>query len=146
MLGQFGGHATGQLRTGDVLRLAAPQADAPPATSIAQEERPELTQTWELGVLYGPHGAPDFFRDEDIAELFSSEYEVHFNSARTGVRLIGPKPRWARTDGGEAGLHPSIFMTTPTLLAQSTLQGTCPSCSARMAPVWGLCLPCRACA
>jgi urea carboxylase len=23
------------------------------------------------------------------------------------VRLIGPKPRWARRDGGEAGLHPS---------------------------------------
>jgi urea carboxylase len=23
------------------------------------------------------------------------------------VRLIGPKPKWARTDGGEAGLHPS---------------------------------------
>jgi urea carboxylase len=23
------------------------------------------------------------------------------------VRLIGPKPQWARTDGGEAGLHPS---------------------------------------
>src|SRR5262249_45123765 len=31
----------------------------------------------------------------------------HFNSARTGVRLIGPAPEWARTDGGEAGLHPS---------------------------------------
>src|SRR5258708_2986419 len=28
-------------------------------------------------------------------------------SARTGVRLIGPKPQWARRDGGEAGLHPS---------------------------------------
>ena len=26
---------------------------------------------------------------------------------RTGVRLIGPKPQWARRDGGEAGLHPS---------------------------------------
>ena len=23
------------------------------------------------------------------------------------MRLIGPKPQWARTDGGEAGLHPS---------------------------------------
>ena len=23
------------------------------------------------------------------------------------MRLIGPKPRWARADGGEAGLHPS---------------------------------------
>jgi urea carboxylase len=58
-------------------------------------------------VLYGPHGAPDFFTPDDIAVLFGSEYEVHFNSARTGVRLIGPKPQWARPDGGEAGLHPS---------------------------------------
>jgi urea carboxylase len=23
------------------------------------------------------------------------------------VRLVGPKPQWARKDGGEAGLHPS---------------------------------------
>ncbi len=56
---------------------------------------------------YGPHGAPDFFTDEDIATIFASTYEVHHNSARTGVRLIGPKPKWARRDGGEAGLHPS---------------------------------------
>src|SRR6188474_318404 len=39
--------------------------------------------------------------------FFATEWEVHFNSARTGVRLIGPKPAWARHDGGEAGLHPS---------------------------------------
>jgi urea carboxylase len=32
---------------------------------------------------------------------------VHYNSSRTGVRLIGPRPQWARSDGGEAGLHPS---------------------------------------
>ncbi len=38
---------------------------------------------------------------------FDTDYEVHFNSARTGVRLIGPTPKWARPDGGEAGLHPS---------------------------------------
>src|SRR5205085_10162687 len=35
------------------------------------------------------------------------DFEVHYNSARTGVRLIGPQPEWARPDGGEAGLHPS---------------------------------------
>ena len=34
-------------------------------------------------------------------------WKVHYNSDRTGVRLIGPKPNWARKDGGEAGLHPS---------------------------------------
>jgi urea carboxylase len=102
-LGQFGGNATGPLRAGHVLRLArASQPDARPATEPA-----DLTRAWSVGVLYGPHGAPDFFLDEDIEILFSTDYEVHFNSARTGVRLIGPAPKWARTDGGEAGLHPS---------------------------------------
>ena len=58
-------------------------------------------------MLYGPHGAPDFFTPEDIEMFFSTAWKVHHNSDRTGVRLIGPKPAWARQDGGEAGLHPS---------------------------------------
>jgi urea carboxylase len=60
-----------------------------------------------VGVLYGPHGAPDFFTDDDIAQFFATTWEIHYNSSRTGVRLIGAKPVWARSDGGEAGLHPS---------------------------------------
>ena len=44
---------------------------------------------------------------EDIASSFPADWKVHYNSTRTGVRLIGPKPHWARRDGGEAGLHPS---------------------------------------
>ncbi|MGQ3077933.1 MAG: urea carboxylase [Allorhizobium sp.] len=102
-LGQFGGNATGTLRAGHVLRLARRnQTNVLPAIKPA-----ELTREWSVGVLYGPHGAPDFFLEEDIETLFTTPYEVHFNSARTGVRLIGPAPKWARTDGGEAGLHPS---------------------------------------
>ncbi|WP_455777251.1 carboxyltransferase domain-containing protein, partial [Burkholderia stabilis] len=53
------------------------------------------------------HGAPDFFTADDIAMLYDTRWTVHYNSSRTGVRLIGPKPQWARADGGEAGLHPS---------------------------------------
>jgi urea carboxylase len=68
---------------------------------------PAYSDHWEIGVLYGPHGAPDFFTDDDIVTFFATDWEVHYNSSRTGVRLIGPKPKWARTDGGEAGLHPS---------------------------------------
>ncbi len=102
-LGGFGGHATGVLKVGDVLHLA--NGTTAPAQS-APEAAP-LTSDWEIAVVYGPHGAPDFFQDADIADLFGASYEVHFNSARTGVRLIGPTPRWARRDGGEAGLHPS---------------------------------------
>jgi urea carboxylase len=101
-LGGFGGHTGGALRAGDTLRLNAPV----PVPEVAVDA-PALTHDWELAVRYGPHGAPDFFKDADISTLFASTYEVHHNSARTGVRLIGPKPEWARTDGGEAGLHPS---------------------------------------
>ena len=101
-LGAFGGHATGVLKAGDVLHCG----EAVEVTTASLEPAP-LTQDWTIGVVYGPHGAPDFFQEADIADLFSSAYEVHFNSARTGVRLIGPTPRWARPDGGEAGLHPS---------------------------------------
>ena len=103
-LGGFGGHGTGALKVGDVLPLAADAAGAEPS-----DPGPEvvLTRSWQVGVVYGPHGAPDFFAEADIDDLFAASYEVHFNSARTGIRLIGPTPRWARTDGGEAGLHPS---------------------------------------
>ena len=99
ILGGFGGHATGALKVGDVLHLGAAESGAPRALSA--DETPDLTHDWRLGVIYGPHGAPDFFVDDDIATLFSAEYEVHFNSARTGVRLTGPKPKWARPDGGD---------------------------------------------
>ncbi|MFG1241228.1 urea carboxylase [Xanthobacter sp. V7C-4] len=105
-LGAFGGHATGTLKGGDALHLA-PKAARPQVPDHVPGAPAPLTREWSIGVIYGPHGAPDFFQDDDIADLFDATYEVHFNSARTGVRLMGPTPRWARTDGGEAGLHPS---------------------------------------
>ncbi|MFN3233008.1 MAG: urea carboxylase [Alphaproteobacteria bacterium] len=105
-LGGFGGHATGVLKTGDVLRLVDPGAKQP-VQKLPAFLKPVLTQEWEIEVLYGPHGAPDFFTGSDIQTLFNTAYEVHYNSSRTGVRLVGPKPDWAREDGGEAGLHPS---------------------------------------
>ena len=118
-LGQFGGHAGRTLRTGDMLHLGGiPEGavnwqtlvDAPaphPAHALPQELAPTLSRHWDIGVMYGPHGAPDFFTPDDIGVFFSTDYQVHYNSSRTGVRLIGPKPHWARSDGGEAGLHPS---------------------------------------
>jgi urea carboxylase len=109
-LGGFGGHGGRALVAGDVLRTkpAAPEASSRPgAGAVPPEVRPALTNDWELAVTEGPHGAPEFFTRADIDTLYGSTYRVHFNSARTGVRLEGPKPQWARPDGGEAGLHPS---------------------------------------
>jgi urea carboxylase len=60
-----------------------------------------------LAVLEGPHSTAEFFEPHSLQEFYAATWEVHFNSARTGIRLIGPAPRWSRSDGGEAGLHPS---------------------------------------
>jgi urea carboxylase len=105
-LGKFGGHGGRTLTPGDVLRLNVSK-ETLTTSSLAPELVPEYTNNWEIAVLYGPHGAPDFFTEEDIEMLFSTNWTIHHNSARTGIRLIGPKPQWARKDGGEAGLHPS---------------------------------------
>jgi len=104
-LGQFGGHCGRALRAGDVLSLN----DAKPfeAVSLAENLKPAIGHKWQLHVTYGPHGAPDYFTEDDIAIFFDSDWEIHYNSSRTGIRLIGPKPEWARSDGGEAGMHPS---------------------------------------
>ena len=77
------------------------------AARAAIDEQPSIGHRWEIAVTEGPHGAPEFFTRADIDTVIGTDYTVHFNSDRTGVRLEGPKPQWARTDGGEAGLHPS---------------------------------------
>ncbi|MDB5395827.1 MAG: accA [Rhodospirillales bacterium] len=105
-LGKFGGHGGRALIPGDVLHLGS-ATGTPAPRQIPPELLPVISHDWEMGVLYGPHGAPDFFTEDDIATFFAATWEVHYNSNRTGVRLIGPKPKWARSDGGEAGLHPS---------------------------------------
>lgn len=104
-LGQFGGHAGRNLLIGDMLAITEFSSES--HTALSKEQIPIFSRQWEIAVMYGPHGAPDFFSQQDIAQFFQHSFEVHFNSSRTGIRLIGPKPEWARKDGGEAGLHPS---------------------------------------
>ena len=129
-LGRFGGHAGRALRAGDVLPgpAGSPGGDgelAPPRP-VPLDRRPALVRAWEVGVTEGPHGAPEFFTRGDIETLYASTYTVHHNSARTGVRLIGPRPAWAREDGGEAGLHPSNIHDTPYAIGALDFTGDTP--------------------
>ena len=107
ILGKFGGQSGRVLRPGDVVHLSHTDCRPSEMRTLAPTSIPQYSRKWEIGVLYGPHGAPDFFAPEDIDMIFTTPWKVHYNSDRTGVRLIGPKPLWARKDGGEAGLHPS---------------------------------------
>src|ERR1035441_3097963 len=85
-----------------------------------------LFRSWQLAVISGPHADAEFFTAADLDSLYAVEWEVHFNSARTGLRLVGPRPTWARTDGGEAGLHPSNIHDTPYSVGAVNFTGDLP--------------------
>lgn len=106
MLGKFGGHAGRALRAGDVIHFGK-EHEHKESRALPEASTPKLTREWDVAVIYGPHGAPEFFTPGDVEMIFSTAWRVHYQSDRTGIRLVGPKPEWARKDGGEAGLHPS---------------------------------------
>jgi urea carboxylase len=124
-LGGFGGHGGRTLRRGDVLHIGTSVTHAVPS-AVPASALPTLERRWEIGVLYGPHAAPDFFTPRDIEMFFGTDWEVHYNSNRTGVRLVGPKPEWARSDGGEAGLHPSNIHDVPYAIGAVDFTGDMP--------------------
>jgi urea carboxylase len=125
-LGQFGGHAGRALRNGDVLRIGTAGESPANASPLPPVLRPRYSNRWDIAVLYGPHAAPDFFSTQDMETFFATDWQVHYNSSRTGVRLIGPKPHWARRDGGEAGLHPSNIHDSPYAIGAIDFTGDMP--------------------
>ncbi len=103
ILGKFGGVDGAALTAGVRLPIGAQHGEA----RDVRRQLPALTGTWQLRVLLGPHGAPDYLTAEGSDELFAATWTVDHRSDRTGVRLTGPAPQFARADGGEAGMHPS---------------------------------------
>lgn len=124
-LGQFGGHGGRPIRSGDLIPLG-PSTSTIKKAMVPASLVPTYTDHWTIGVLYGPHGAPDFFEPEFIQQFFSTDWEVHYNSNRLGIRLIGPRPAWTRSDGGEAGLHPSNIHDTEYAVGAINFTGDMP--------------------
>lgn len=146
-LGPNDGDAPG-VNAGDVL---GPKADAVPGSNVGDGPglnpgesvgtndgadlrrpplaialRPELSRTWTIGVIPGPHCTEEFLSPDYLTQLTETAWEVHFNSSRTGVRLIGPPPRWTREDGGDAGLHPSNIHDNAYAVGTLDLTGDMP--------------------
>ena len=93
-------------------RRAAPRrGDASPRAAAAPLARacvPPLTSDWEIARALRPaRRARLLHRPTTSRRSSPPRGRSTTTPSRTGVRLIGPKPDWARTDGGEAGLHPS---------------------------------------
>jgi urea carboxylase len=113
----------GAVRRGDVLEIApAPAAGAAAAQRIPDPPL-DVSNHTTLRVAPGPHGAPDFLTVQGVTDLFRADWVVHHQSDRTGVRLVGPQPAWARADGGVAGLHPSNILDSAYCVGTVMLAG-----------------------
>ena len=63
------------------MRLNNSGNNTPVLTSLsAIAVAPEWSSHWTIRVLYGPHGAPDFFTPEDISEFFAADWKVLRNT------------------------------------------------------------------
>lgn len=123
-LGGFGGHGGRCLRTGDLIHIK----DSKNRTIhiMPKENAPCLENVYEIGVVPGPHCTTEFLKKDYLDQLTETEWEINFNSDRTGVRLMGPAPLWEREDGGEAGLHPSNVHDTAYAVGTIDLTGDMP--------------------
>ncbi|WP_100444432.1 urea carboxylase [Glycomyces xiaoerkulensis] len=123
--GRIGGYTGDRLRPGD--RLIPGPATGTPAAAVPEADRPEFAHEWTLAVTPGPQPAPHYFTREDMEELYRATWTVQVHAGRSGVRLDGPRPQWARTDGGEAGLHPSNLHDNPYSVGTVNFTGDTPA-------------------
>ncbi|KAK8091910.1 urea carboxylase [Apiospora hydei] len=108
-----GGYQGRPIRAGDLLKIVeklptelAGSASGSPV-SVPKSLLPNYAhECWELQVMHGPY-CEDYLTKEDLTMFYSTTWEISHNAARGGIRLIGPRPKWARADGGDGGAHPS---------------------------------------
>lgn len=102
-----GGYQGRQLASGDLLSIAE---DIPKHLSkelaLPKQLIPEYTKHWDILAMVGPYDE-GYLLPEDINMIYETKWQISHNAARGGIRLIGPKPKWARSNGGEGGSHPS---------------------------------------
>ncbi|KAL2408119.1 Urea amidolyase [Exophiala dermatitidis] len=101
-----GGYQGRALAAGDLLMITKDVPDVQGELKLPDHLIPSYPAEWDLFAMPGPYDE-GYITPESIEEFYNSTYTVSHNAARGGIRLLGPKPKWARPDGGEGGSHPS---------------------------------------
>lgn len=98
------------MRAGDVLEIdeaSSRKASTASTYQLPESLIPAMDPTRPIYTLPGPYDSEEFLTPKGRKDLFNTVWKVAFNSGRTGIRLEGPPPEWARQSGGEGGSHPS---------------------------------------
>jgi len=101
-----GGYQGRALAAGDLLTISTDLPDIQGELELPEKLIPSYPEEWDLLAMPGPHDE-GYIEPESLETLYDTTWTVSHNAARGGIRLLGPKPKWARTDGGEGGAHPS---------------------------------------
>jgi urea carboxylase len=105
----WGGYQGRSVRAGDFLHLdkeASEIAHLIGSVELPEEIRPVIENSPTIYALPGPWFDQEFLSNGP-GFLQEAQFEISFNSSRTGIRLEGPSPTWSRSNGGEGGSHPS---------------------------------------
>lgn len=128
--GNFGGHEGRNLKKGDILKINSSEKQIETFNlkqNLNLTIEPRYTDEWEIGVVEGPHSAPDFFTRDYMKTFYSTKWKVNYNSNRLGYRLEGDStPEFSRTSGGEGGSHPSNMYDYPYSVGMINVSGNTP--------------------
>jgi urea carboxylase len=102
----IGGYQGRALAPGDLLQITKDVPTDFKSTSLPEKLRLRYDKNWEISAMVGPHDE-GYFDPEFIKTIYDTKWKVSHNASRSGIRLVGPVPKWARKDGGEGGAHPS---------------------------------------
>ncbi|EUC48148.1 hypothetical protein COCMIDRAFT_88057 [Bipolaris oryzae ATCC 44560] len=102
----IGGYQGRALAPGDLLQITDRLPESFTSMSLPEHLRPVYKSKWEIRAMVGPHDE-GYFDPKFIEQIYNTEWKVSHNASRSGIRLVGPVPKWARKDGGQGGAHPS---------------------------------------
>ncbi|KAL2430182.1 Urea amidolyase [Exophiala dermatitidis] len=104
----FGGYQGRRLAAGDLLTISPLDSSVitDAEKSLPVNIIPRYHNHWEIYAMPGPH-EEGYLTDNALKMIYSTQWSVSHNASRTGIKLIGPGPEFARQSGGEGGAHPS---------------------------------------
>lgn len=103
----IGGYQGRQVAPGDLLSITSNlPASLDQDVVLPTNSIPKYSEGLTLDALPGPYG-DGYLLPEDLEMVYQTQFVVSHNASRAGIRLIGPVPKWARSDG-EASSHAGL--------------------------------------
>jgi urea carboxylase len=90
-----GGYQGRALAPGDLLHISKDLPKSFVSTSLPKHLQLKFQSDWEIAAMVGPHHE-GYFTSDFIKTIYNTKWKVSHNASRSGIRLVGPVPKWER--------------------------------------------------